>query len=124
MNPLYSKNHIRAALLKEPSANEEDIHWLVDASPEVQAHVRTFLPERLTAAAVLVPLVERATGLTVLLTQRAATLKDHAGQISFPGGGSSPRIRTRGPRRSVRPTKKLGWCRNWSNSQASCLTMR
>lgn len=90
MNPLYSKNHIRAALLKAPSAKEEDIHWLVDASPEVEAHVRTYLPLRRTPAAVLVPLVERATGLTVLLTQRAATLKDHAGQISFPGGRVEP----------------------------------
>ena len=41
-------------------------------------------------AAVLVPLVEREEGLTVLLTQRAATLKDHAGQISFPGGRIEP----------------------------------
>ena len=29
-------------------------------------------------------------GWTVLLTQRAATLKDHAGQISFPGGRIEP----------------------------------
>jgi len=41
-------------------------------------------------AAVLVPLVEHATGMTVLLTQRAETLKDHAGQISFPGGRIEP----------------------------------
>jgi 8-oxo-dGTP pyrophosphatase MutT (NUDIX family) len=40
----------------------------------------------LTPAAVLVPLVMRETGLTVLLTQRTAHLRDHAGQISFPGG--------------------------------------
>ena len=45
-----------------------------------------FLPEALTAAAVLVPLVERAGELSVLLTQRAVELKSHAGQISFPGG--------------------------------------
>ena len=37
-------------------------------------------------AAVLVPLVERPGGLSVLLTQRTAHLHDHAGQISFPGG--------------------------------------
>ncbi len=36
-------------------------------------------------AAVLIPVVER-TQPTVLLTQRAAHLNDHAGQISFPGG--------------------------------------
>lgn len=37
-------------------------------------------------AAVLVPIVVRNTGLTVLLTQRTAHLRDHAGQVSFPGG--------------------------------------
>lgn len=39
-----------------------------------------------TAASVLLPLVAREAGLTVLLTQRTAHLTDHAGQISFPGG--------------------------------------
>ncbi|MBC7983203.1 MAG: CoA pyrophosphatase [Candidatus Obscuribacterales bacterium] len=37
-------------------------------------------------AAVLIPIVDRPDGLTVLLTERAAHLKNHAGQISFPGG--------------------------------------
>lgn len=41
---------------------------------------------RVTEAAVLVPLVRRREGLTLLLTQRTAHLADHAGQISFPGG--------------------------------------
>jgi 8-oxo-dGTP pyrophosphatase MutT (NUDIX family) len=35
---------------------------------------------------VLIPLVERPDGLTLLLTQRTAHLTDHPGQISFPGG--------------------------------------
>ncbi|TFW15734.1 CoA pyrophosphatase [Massilia arenosa] len=39
-----------------------------------------------TPAAVLVPLIERADGLHVLLTLRTDHLTDHAGQISFPGG--------------------------------------
>src|SRR5437764_12047030 len=43
-----------------------------------------------TAAAVLVPLVNRPAGLQVLLTQRSAELPDHAGQISFPGGRVEP----------------------------------
>jgi 8-oxo-dGTP pyrophosphatase MutT (NUDIX family) len=38
------------------------------------------------AAAVLIGLVERAGGPGLLLTQRTAHLRDHAGQISFPGG--------------------------------------
>lgn len=42
------------------------------------------------AASVLVPLVERGDGLQVLLTQRTSHLRDHAGQISFPGGRAEP----------------------------------
>ncbi len=38
------------------------------------------------AAAVLVPLIDREDGTTVLLTRRSRRLRDHAGQISFPGG--------------------------------------
>lgn len=41
-------------------------------------------------AAVLVPLVPRADGLVVLLTQRTAHLSAHAGQIAFPGGRTEP----------------------------------
>ena len=37
-------------------------------------------------AAVLVPIVERPNGHTVLLTRRADHLHDHPGQVSFPGG--------------------------------------
>ena len=52
-----------------------------DLNPEL------YMPgRRLTPAAVLVPIVEREGGLTVLLTRRTDHLDDHAGQISFPGG--------------------------------------
>jgi len=47
-------------------------------------------PPQLRDAAVLVPLVDRPEGVTVLLTQRTAHLAAHAGQISFPGGGVEP----------------------------------
>ena len=40
----------------------------------------------MTPASVLLALVDRPDGLTLLLTQRTAHLTDHAGQISFPGG--------------------------------------
>lgn len=43
-------------------------------------------PKSLTPAAVLIGLVDREDGFTVLLTQRSASLRTHAGQISFPGG--------------------------------------
>jgi 8-oxo-dGTP pyrophosphatase MutT (NUDIX family) len=37
-------------------------------------------------AAVLVPVIKRPHGLTLLFTQRAKHLRHHPGQISFPGG--------------------------------------
>lgn len=43
-----------------------------------------------TVAAVLVPIVAHASGLTVLFTQRTAHLKAHSGQVSFPGGRAEP----------------------------------
>jgi 8-oxo-dGTP pyrophosphatase MutT (NUDIX family) len=90
MDSLYSKRHIRESLDKRPSTPEEDMQWLAGASVELASQVRASLPARRVPAAVLVPLVEHEKGLTVLLTQRAETLKDHAGQISFPGGRIEP----------------------------------
>lgn len=50
-------------------------------------------PERAAArrrASVLVPIVARPEELTVLFTRRTAQLKNHSGQIAFPGGGAEP----------------------------------
>jgi 8-oxo-dGTP pyrophosphatase MutT (NUDIX family) len=44
------------------------------------------VPDIWKPASVLVPLVDRAEGVTVLLTQRTADKTSHAGQIAFPGG--------------------------------------
>lgn len=46
--------------------------------------------EAATPAAVLVGLVERPQGYTVLLTRRADTLRNHTGQIALPGGRRDP----------------------------------
>jgi 8-oxo-dGTP pyrophosphatase MutT (NUDIX family) len=43
-----------------------------------------------TPAAVLVGLVDRPDGPALLLTQRTEHLRDHAGQICFPGGRMEP----------------------------------
>jgi len=60
-----------------------------DLNPELNPQV--YDPGRpLRDAAVLVPIVDRPHELTVLLTRRSADLPDHAGQISFPGGGIDP----------------------------------
>jgi 8-oxo-dGTP pyrophosphatase MutT (NUDIX family) len=53
-----------------------------DLNPE--ARPRRLVPLR--PASVLVPLIERKSGLCVVLTRRAARLRHHPGQIAFPGG--------------------------------------
>ena len=53
--------------------------------PEI-ATERRFTERAWASAAVLIPLVTRDDGLTVLLTQRTDQLTSHPGQISFPGG--------------------------------------
>lgn len=57
---------------------EESVRW--------PRPLRDKLTGMLTPAGVLIPVMHRDDALTVLLTQRAADLKHHAGQISFPGG--------------------------------------
>jgi 8-oxo-dGTP pyrophosphatase MutT (NUDIX family) len=70
------------------------------AGPETAAELRSdfdlnpgFRPAggpALREAAVLVPVLERPEGLTVLLTRRADDLSRHAGQIALPGGRLDP----------------------------------
>lgn len=76
-------DHIRTAF-------ESPIHWQVDA-----LFTRAFSPESdrclgARRAAVLIPLIERPNGLQVLFTRRSDHLRDHAGQVSFPGGSIEP----------------------------------
>jgi len=46
-------------------------------------------------AAVLVPIINRPEGPTVLMTVRSSDMPSHAGQISFPGGKAHPEDRDR-----------------------------
>lgn len=55
-----------------------------DLNPKMRSELA---PGRaLRPAAVLIPIVERKAGLSVLFTRRADHLARHAGQVSFPGG--------------------------------------
>ncbi|MFL5000964.1 MAG: CoA pyrophosphatase [Xanthobacteraceae bacterium] len=82
---LFDRARAALALDVPPGLNDPTITPLrgdhdVDPVMRAIAAVRPIRP-----AAVLVPIVEREEP-TVLLTQRATHLPDHAGQISFPGG--------------------------------------
>lgn len=72
--------NLSAAWLRQRFAQQ--LKWMPESTDEhVLSETSQFRP-----ASVLIPIVERQNGLTVLLTQRAANLNHHAGQISFPGG--------------------------------------
>lgn len=58
-------------------------------TPEMHSEPR-FSERELVHASVLIPLVVRAGGLTVLLTQRATQMSSHSGQVAFPGGKADP----------------------------------
>jgi 8-oxo-dGTP pyrophosphatase MutT (NUDIX family) len=59
-------------------------------TPEFAGDGGLFANREPSVAAVLVPLVRRDEGLSLLLTRRTDHLRDHAGQISFPGGRVEP----------------------------------
>jgi len=69
----------------------EPADWrLLGVDAERSRRLQKHFPADPVAAAVLVALVDRPDGLTVLLTQRASQLAKHAAQVSFPGGRLEP----------------------------------
>jgi 8-oxo-dGTP pyrophosphatase MutT (NUDIX family) len=83
---MTTRSDISAVLAASPLVGHDEWRWLTGADPVLEQRVREAMPVAAVEAAVLVPLIEHPEGLAVLLTERAAGLKDHAGQISFPGG--------------------------------------
>ena len=74
----------------EPHALRARFAAATDWTPEWPGDGLRFIDREPAAAAVLVPLVMRESGLQVLLTRRTDHLRAHAGQISFPGGRAEP----------------------------------
>ncbi|MDB5798693.1 MAG: CoA pyrophosphatase [Paucimonas sp.] len=62
-------------------------HWQPEFTDE---HQQRAASNQHTAASVLMPIVTRPEGLTMLLTQRTEHLTDHSGQVSLPGGRAEP----------------------------------
>ncbi|MFC7256598.1 NUDIX hydrolase [Haloplanus litoreus] len=56
----------------------------------VARHTPRTIDDAEREAAVVAPIVERADGDALLFTKRADHLGEHAGQMSFPGGGREP----------------------------------
>jgi 8-oxo-dGTP pyrophosphatase MutT (NUDIX family) len=84
-------NNITAVQLRESFAGTrmpEDPTAVVmpPGSESWPAGMREQMARTLKPAGVLIPIIERDVGLSVLLTQRSAELKHHAAQVCFPGG--------------------------------------
>lgn len=88
---MTNADEITTALLRErlaatrPPADPTDV-IMPPGSEDWPADMREALTASLKPAGVLIPVMERQSCLSILLTQRSAELKHHAGQISFPGG--------------------------------------
>jgi 8-oxo-dGTP pyrophosphatase MutT (NUDIX family) len=79
-----------AALIRAKLAGTTPRHeradWILPGMSAADSEIyRRALPASPTPAAVLIPIVESERP-TILLTERAAGLRTHAGQVSFPGG--------------------------------------
>ncbi len=81
LNPVQLKQRFERPPVWQPEITDENRHVIAaDIIAKRQA------AGKVTRAAVLIPLILKPEGLSVLLTQRTDHLHDHAGQISFPGG--------------------------------------
>jgi 8-oxo-dGTP pyrophosphatase MutT (NUDIX family) len=86
VDPQFWQRRI-AERLRGSTARHDRQDWVLPGMTAQESHAfERYLPERLQPAAVLLPIILRDPSPTVLFTQRATALKNHAGQISFPGG--------------------------------------
>jgi 8-oxo-dGTP pyrophosphatase MutT (NUDIX family) len=91
INDFRNRESLTANLLRERLAGTRlpddplDV-TMPPGSERWPAPMREQLTATLKPAGVLIPVMHRTAKLSVLLTQRSADLKHHAGQVSFPGG--------------------------------------
>jgi 8-oxo-dGTP pyrophosphatase MutT (NUDIX family) len=85
LDPSSLRNRFQNPPVWQPEITDENRHVIA-----ADIIARRQAAGKITHAAVLIPLILREEGLSVLLTQRTDHLHDHAGQISFPGGRIDP----------------------------------
>jgi 8-oxo-dGTP pyrophosphatase MutT (NUDIX family) len=78
----------RARLRLLPATEDLDVH--VRSDFDLTPDLKGAPAGQIRRAAVLVGLIDRGDDYGVLLTMRPATMREHAGQIAFPGGRIDP----------------------------------
>jgi 8-oxo-dGTP pyrophosphatase MutT (NUDIX family) len=86
VNDLLEPAILRRRLAADRPSRDPRAHLRASIEGPISPELDALIEAPVRHASVLLALLERPSGLTVLLTERAAHLKDHAGQISFPGG--------------------------------------
>ncbi|TIO07001.1 CoA pyrophosphatase [Mesorhizobium sp.] len=82
----FSAEDFRARVAAQPLAHAAD-----DGDHRFNpGHPRLKPAKALRDAAVLIPVVDHGRDATVLLTKRAEKLRNHSGQVAFPGGTIDP----------------------------------
>lgn len=77
---------IQSRLANIPRSGDPLARMRRDLEGPISPSLLELLERRRSPAAVLLGLIERPAGLTLLFTERSPDLKDHPGQVSFPGG--------------------------------------
>ncbi len=77
---------LRARLAPQPEHRLARARFGTEAPQDIDPRLHDLLPANPRQAAVLIGLVESFEGPGILLTVRAEHLRQHAGQIAFPGG--------------------------------------
>ncbi|MBN1240185.1 MAG: hypothetical protein JXB36_16895, partial [Gammaproteobacteria bacterium] len=80
-----TRERIERSLAAAPPARDARSRLLANVEGPVSPALLELLEQPTHRAAVLLALVERREGWTVLFTERAHHLPHHPGQISFPG---------------------------------------
>lgn len=87
---IYSANYARELCARELNYDLPEDVFSAPIFPPQGDHAMnpdlTAATVKAKPAAVLVPIIARPQGATMLFTERSARLRNHAGQISFPGG--------------------------------------
>jgi 8-oxo-dGTP pyrophosphatase MutT (NUDIX family) len=79
----FSAADFRARAAAQPAIRAGDDYGDHRFNP---GHPRIASKKALRYAAVLIPVIDRGAEATVLLTKRAEKLRNHSGQVAFPGG--------------------------------------
>lgn len=92
MSPAATPDELRAWISRhlDPLEDRDPVDGVTRSDFDLDPARPRPTPADLTPASVLVGLVEREAGLSVLLTRRADTLRRHTGQVALPGGRRDP----------------------------------